>query len=73
MDNATATDVVTVITILKNLLVSGIQVDRETRAKISTMSDEEVVALSRSLIADTDKKASEFLGRLEGEDDPQSE
>lgn len=63
---AEATDVVTVITILKNLLTSGITVDRETREKIATMSDEEVVALSRSLIADTDKKAGEFLDRLDG-------
>lgn len=64
---AQATDVVTVIAILKNLLVSGIQVDRETREKIATMTDEEIVAYSRSLIAETDKKAGEFLDRLDSE------
>lgn len=64
---AEITDVVTLITILKNLLISGIQIDRETREKIATMTDEEIIAYARELVADTDKKAGEFLNRLDKE------
>ena len=58
------TDIVTVITLLKNILLSGIQVDRETRERIATMTDEEVFALARELAADTDRRAGELLDRV---------
>jgi hypothetical protein len=68
------TDLVTVITILKRVLISGVQVDAETRERIKAMTtDEEVVAFARELIADTDRKAGEFIDRLEGEESPPAE
>lgn len=64
---ADLTDIVTLITILKNVLISGVQADRDTREKIASMTDEEVIAFARTLIADTEQKAEDFLARLDAE------
>jgi hypothetical protein len=60
-------EVITVLTILKRFIASGIQVDAATRAEIAEMDPEDVFAFARDLIAVTDQKAAEFIERLESE------
>jgi hypothetical protein len=57
--------VITVLTILKRFIASGIQVDAQTRAQIAEMNPEDVFAFARDLVAVTDQKAGEFIERLE--------
>jgi hypothetical protein len=60
-------EVITVLTILKRFIASGIQVDAATRAEIAEMNPEDVFAFARDLIAVTDQKAGDFIERLESE------
>lgn len=63
---ANSTDVVNLILLLKEIIAAGLTVDREVRDQVANMTDDEVIAFARQMNADTDRKAGEFLGRLDG-------
>ena len=57
-------EVITVLTILKRFIASGIKVDTATRRKIAEMAPQDVLRFADDLVATTDQKAAGFIEKL---------
>jgi hypothetical protein len=60
-------NIIDAIKIIRKLLTGAIQADRDTRAAIEGMTDDEVIAYARNIIQETDEAAGSFIAELEGE------
>jgi hypothetical protein len=53
------------IALIRKLLETSVSADAAAKAKISGMTDDEVVAYAREVCSQTDKQAGEFINKLE--------